>query len=322
MENHLAAPRSCWLVLASNNSVSMDDELYVDTPRGFGCYDVKNVEDLIALIRLLSDRHRFVYRGHADSEWALQTTLERDIPDGYKRVIGLQGCEQAMLAQFKRRAHHHVRQADVPESTDDLEWLALIQHYGGHTRLLDFTDSIFVAAHFAVGTRNHSNSAAIWAINHHYMSQNWGQKLQEHRQQFADLQPENLTIGELVSATIRRQIAFPAAIEVAPFRQNRRLLRQQGLFIVPVDINRPFVDNLLAMFRPSIELHECDPRPLSDLTAPDEHAILKLRIQRGRYPLFRKDLRQMNISTESLFPDLEGEAKALTDIVTDHVFVK
>jgi hypothetical protein len=62
---------------------------------------------------------------------------------------------------FKQQAR-----AYVPGAPTELEWLAIAQHYGLPTRLLDWTDSFLVSAWFAVeqaGSR--SGDSAIWVTN-------------------------------------------------------------------------------------------------------------------------------------------------------------
>ena len=51
----------------------------------------------------------------------------------------------------------------VPEWEDDFQWLALMQHHGAPTRLLDFTWSPYVAAFLAL--ERAVDDAAVWAIH-------------------------------------------------------------------------------------------------------------------------------------------------------------
>ncbi len=56
--------------------------------------------------------------------------------------------EGRILRVFKRKAHHFLAQLPAPDN--DFQWLALMQHNGAPTRLLDFTWSPYVAAFFAL----------------------------------------------------------------------------------------------------------------------------------------------------------------------------
>ena len=53
----------------------------------------------------------------------------------------------------------------APAENEKVEWLALMQHYGAPTRLLDWTNSAYVALHFALNNRKSTEDCAVWAID-------------------------------------------------------------------------------------------------------------------------------------------------------------
>lgn len=108
------------------------------------------------------DRFRspFVFRGTADSASDLSTSLMR-LAAGYKKLSRLEGH---ILRNFRKYAH---LEADAQMGSSQWNWLALAQHHGLQTRLLDWTYSPMVAMHYVTEhpTEYHLDGQ-IWCINH------------------------------------------------------------------------------------------------------------------------------------------------------------
>jgi hypothetical protein len=123
----------------------------------------RRVTSWSALVRLLYDipitrhqRHRsdYIYRGVADERWDLRTSLIR-LGGDYVHV------ERPLLRNFSKYAEP----GSIP-SDSLLVKLAVAQHHGLPTRVLDWTVSPRVALHFATFEEQHyDKDAAIWCIN-------------------------------------------------------------------------------------------------------------------------------------------------------------
>src|SRR4051794_14591355 len=73
----------------------------------------------------------WLFRGEHDSQWKLQTSLERHTP---AEVLPLR-AEDKLLSEFQKRAHVYLPPQLIPIAPNSGEWLALMQHFGAPTRL-------------------------------------------------------------------------------------------------------------------------------------------------------------------------------------------
>jgi hypothetical protein len=95
----------------------------------------------------------YIYRGVSDS---INHTLKPTIGRGQTRH-DLITYEQEILEQFKRRSYSSLK----IEPKNNWEWLAIAQHHGLPTRLLDWTLSPLIAAYFATKPEINSLSGQI-----------------------------------------------------------------------------------------------------------------------------------------------------------------
>lgn len=99
-------------------------------------------------------RSPFVYRGLSDADYPLIATLNR-LEGNFTHM------EPHLLRNFRKYAHRNIVERDTP-----WHWLSLAQHHGLPTRLLDWTVSPLVAAHFATAnTELYHRDGVIWMVN-------------------------------------------------------------------------------------------------------------------------------------------------------------
>ncbi len=274
----------------------------------------------------------FYFRGQNNINWTLQTSIERIQEKHYPYYKQYDTNEKWMIHEFRRKFHLY-SQTITPNFEDNFEWLAIMQHYGAPTRLLDFTESIFISAYFAV--EEHNDYATIWAVNWHKLRDNLHSKFKLSYKKGAVLKDivdnEHRILANKFIAKEYNSIKNPASsiIPLEPKFCNDRLAKQQGLFLMPTNSELSFMENLEKAFnRNNSDFQKIDIHQLQEISKFKEENRRSLRnretlkhpnieidvikfVVDNRLKYIEKSLKRMNITAETLFPGLEGLAKSL-----------
>ncbi|MBV9471176.1 MAG: FRG domain-containing protein [Abitibacteriaceae bacterium] len=224
-------------------------------------------------------RHRspYAYRGMTEDYADLTTSLMR-IGGPYAQL------EAAILRNFRKYAE----EADMFMESEWL-WLAMAQHHGLPTRLLDWTYSPYVALHFATDNTEHSRKdGVIWCLDYQKVRELLPRKLRH----LVGIESFKFTVNLLEAsiknlqelAQIEKEHGEPFVMFLEPPSLDKRIVNQYALFSM--------MSNAEERLDTWLEQH---PDIYHKIIIP---AHLKWEI--------RDNLDQANINERMLFPGLDG----------------
>jgi hypothetical protein len=226
-----------------------------------------------------------IFRGVSNSSWNLLTSLDR--LGGITPPHTKAHLEEHILRNFIRYAHPHITR------TASSEWEMLIsaQHHGVPTRLLDWTYSPLIAAHFATLAESKASDRVVWQLD-------W-RKIHEHFK----LRPLAFLVSDLDQLIRERNFRnvwdflarecsdSPFICMVEPPAIDTRIVAQAAAFTLCSNRKKPFDQYL----------HE------HGLT----HTLRKFIIPASHVSDVRDQLDLCGFDEKRLFPDLDGVATVL-----------
>lgn len=233
-------------------------------------------------VSLTAELDGWAFRGQQDASWALWSSLSRYLGAFIPDRSTWRMREERAIRIFRRKAHNYIGNAETLQ--DDLRCLALMQHHGAPTRLLDFTKSPFVAAFFAL--ENAVSDAAVFALNTPAL---WNATPAcDHTLTRDTIDPRKKGNFEHYFLHTDSQILWIGE----PEEMDQRLVAQSGTVVVPGVVDKS-LDEILNEY------------------PWDEPLIKKIVLPRRVRDEGIKALYRMNITNATLFPDLDGLARSI-----------
>lgn len=228
----------------------------------------------------------WIFRGQKDVRWGLKPSIERCASKGF-----LHKQEGTAYRDFRDRALAYRRELPALPNNSHLAWLATMQHYGGPTRLLDWTEDPNVAAFFAVADADRKTASAVWAINHTAIT--------KEAERLMSVAPRTSRDDPRFWDTFFGAAWPPVVMHVNTARPSKRQKKQKGLFLC----------SNATQWEYSFET--CLKNVLEHRPKSERRWLCKIMIPPDARDELLNDLTERGVTYEGLFPDLSGLGRSL-----------
>lgn len=250
-------------------------------------FEINDYRELFDLINSLEDN--FVYRGQSDANWGLESSLERILKDKWCSDDVMK-FENYSLQEFQSKFHIYDRENIHPSSK--LSWLSVMQHYGVPTRLLDFSESPYVALYFALEDYDPliCNCFSLYSIDYSAVmdvSINYIKKLDSSflETKFSIEHKKDKIFEEIVD-----RLSCDILWISEPNRVNVRIDRQGGSFLLSGNKGKKIKEIIESPLYQNCKMY-------------------KYKISGSCYEGVYRVLRKANVNSKCVYGDLSGMAK-------------
>lgn len=224
---------------------------------------------------------RYFFRGQSNSEWGLLPSLTRHCKN--RDIQWALKHELKILQMFREEAHNYISTALLPSEQKTVEvWWPIMQHYGAPTRLLDWSNSPFVAAYFAV-SKITEHDGSVFLVHPHTINLKAKEEHGFNEKNLLDLclKPEDSTFLLFFQPSVKQS----------------RVSVQQGGFSI---CGNPLKDHVLAVDQNTVDNNNQD-------------IIQKIIIPAHLKSTFLLRLSQMNINARTLYLGIDGLGESLAE---------
>ena len=237
--------------------------------------EVRSIEDYFKGLRLTTTDCLVWFRGQRVANWKLLPNIARgtDVkPDG---ALDQEG---AAIKRFMQNAG-----AFLTKNPEDVwQWIFLMQHHRGLTRMLDWSESPLVGLYFALERGDDTEDAVVWGLDPMKMNEHAGYRRRNPRDVLSfgsdkaldAYLPDRIGVGD--------DMIYPVAA-IGP-RNSARMVAQSGTFTI---------------------IHR-EPKPIEEIE--DSSHVWRFIIPSDAKDSLRQDLRMIGFNEFMLFPDLERVA--------------
>jgi hypothetical protein len=246
----------------------------------------------------------YVYRGQPDESWELTPSFHRYFQQPYlKSKVSLKPeellkVETMAWKKFRSQAHIHVSTYIMEVIKSRIDWWTLMQHHHAPTRLLDWTESPYIAAYHAC-IKNFNLDGSIWLLHintlERRMKEIHGNDYEDFPLRSKDHDPFFL-----------KPDALHDVVVVGRDTKTDRIAAQQGLFTICRNICG--------------DQHKIISDAISTENKEGHHCFVQLIIPSDLKTKFLIRLHAMNITASSLFPGLDGLGGSVNELVRMNTF--
>ena len=218
--------------------------------------------------------------------------------------------ENRLLQHFRMKAPTLGLLNTPPRNHTD-EWLFLAQHVGLATRLLDWTEGLFVALYFALLEKQ----PAIWMLDPVELNRISSKEPMDDNQFLLTwFSPENAPVTKADLVALTQQSGAPQAMQINIGNLNIRgawQLDRVGTDL-PFAIHPTSIHPRMSTQKSCFTIQGKRKDSLSSLVGP--RLLKKYVVHKNSVEDMRNDLRMMGITHSTVFPDLDNLAKDLGSV--------